>query len=161
MKDISRNKKKIVLITTLSLILLFFFAYFIFFINIKSVNKLNVSDMEIVDSLEYICDIKTENSSDDLYILSGFIYKEEEQINLSTISLVLKFKEEYFEFPTYVEYVDSDLINKEKHGWSGFKAFIEKEKIMDNRTYDVYLLTNFNEQEKLVNLDLKLSEIIY
>lgn len=156
------NKNKLLIYTIAIFFIVFIILFFIFKNNISYIKKININEFDVYSRDKFIFEIYENSIDDEIYEIKGYIYEENnENVKISSIWLVLaKDNSEALVIPTYVTYIEDNKINDVDYGWSGFVSYIDENKIQIDNDYKIYLLTEFNEQEKLVDLDLKLSEII-
>lgn len=156
---IEKYRKEVLIYTSTALCLIFVLLYFLFIFNTKKVTEININDYFLDNSSNYICNINKVNG-DDYISVEGFIYEDGVKIEKSSIQVVLYDKKlnKLYAFPTYVKSMENKGLDKD-YAWSGYKAYIDSNRIGDENNYDVYLITNFNDNEKLVNLNENLSNI--
>lgn len=158
---IKKYRNEILTYTSIALGLIFVLLYFLFIFNTKRIKEINIENYTISNYQDYVYNIKSSENNADYLSLEGYIYEKESKIEKSAIHLILYDKQEKkaYMFPTYVRNMMSDGVNKEV-SWSGFKAYVEKAKIKEMDDYSIYLLVDFNDVEKLVDLKLNLKDTI-
>lgn len=158
---IKKYRNEILTYTSIALGLIFVLLYFLFLFNAKKIKEIKVENYSISDYQNYICSIKSNENNNDYISVEGYIYEKGSKIEKSAIHLVLydvQNKKAYM-FPTYVKNMMNEGIEKEL-SWSGYKTYIEKTKIREIGDYNIFLLVDFNDIEKLVDLKLGLKDIV-
>lgn len=119
-------------------------------INNYKIEKLNDNYLYDINA------VKTNNK----YSIEGYLYKKNTNINTSSIHVVIKDEDnKYYKMPTYVVYLENitnDISNTSINGWFGFKTIINGCDVNSN----LYILENINSEEILIDLNIKLGDIV-
>lgn len=160
MKNLSKNKTIIIIAIVLTLV---FVLSFIFFKNnIQKITKISINNQNL-NGNNYIFHINNIDIKKGYNIIDGYIYKNNEKIETSTIKLILEdinTKQAYL-IPTYVYYKEDLVDDNNNYGWSGFTSYIDNNIFnIDTNDYNIYLYTVFNDEEVIVTTNIKTSELI-
>ena len=161
MQNEIKNKKRIILYTTIIFIAIFLLLYLVFLKNIKEIKTIEVSNEQIIDLSNFYYDIKkNESENDNQIIIEGFIYDKNSPIDTSAIKLLLENNNEFYEIPTYVKYIENNMVNNINYCWSGFVSYIDKNRINIDINYEIYILTVFNDETKIVKTNKYIKDLI-